>query len=287
MIVAYLQGGLGNQLFQYAFGRYLSHKHCTDLLLDLDWFSSPRPGETIRSLDLVFFQINASCACEDQQERWKKYRSRYVKYFSFFQPLRLIREASSRRIESFKSSPDNSYLFGFWQSETFFLEIRHLLLSELIPSQALDHSALLLDQEMQASQSISIHVRRGDYVSSKSASAFHGTCSLAYYQQAIQLLSDRFDNPVFYIFSDDIDWCRNNLVFRYPSIFVPDFVASKSWQDLWLLSRCKNHIIANSSFSWWGAWLSQNPDKVVVAPRQWFASRSLPAELLPKSWIKI
>ena len=287
MIVVYLQGGLGNQLFQYAFGRYLSLRYQTELLIDPYWFGHPRPGETPRTLDIFDFNINARLADLQQQLKWRKLRSRYLGFVSWMMPLRLVRESGSCIDRVLLDVNDDSYLIGFWQSERYFSEIRDFLLTEIQPFSPLFADLLSLSNQIQSCQSVSVHVRRGDYVTSASANGFHGVCDLAYYKAAIKYMALHIDTPVFYVFTDDPDWAKNNLEIPYPVCFVSDLLSLCSWQDLWLLSRCNHHIIANSSFSWWGAWLSANPGKVVIAPRQWFASTPLPADLLPEAWVKL
>jgi hypothetical protein len=117
--------------------------------------------------------------------------------------------------------------------------------------------------------------------------AFIGVCSLAYYQKAIEYIKSQVKTPVFYIFSDDIEWVKSNLLLDKNTVFVGHNKGTESYNDMHLMSLCKHHIIANSSFSWWGAWLNASPNKIVVAPKKWFASNQNDQDLIPRSWVKL
>lgn len=286
MIVVFLQGGLGNQLFQYAFGRFLALTNSTELFLDTQWFVNTPPGDTVRDLDICNYAINAHIADQRQRNEWRFCRSRFSKILTLTGSLHVIRDPG-RVLHHHLIAKDDSYLYGFWQSEKYFKSIRNILIQEFKPHAVLPNSLVSLSNEIMTSQSVSLHIRRGDYVTSSAASAFHGTCPISYYLDAIEYISRHILNPVFYVFTDDVAWAKKNLVAHYPVCYVADYARSTSWHDLWLLSLCRCHIIANSSFSWWGAWLSAQSDKIVVAPRHWFAARALPPDLLPASWIKL
>ena len=133
---------------------------------------------------------------------------------------------------------------------------------------------------------VSLHVRRGDYISDKK-NAFIGVCTLDYYKTAIEKIKTQVDNPVFFVYSDDINWVKNNLVIDKTAVFVNHNRGQESYNDMHLMSLCKHNIIANSSFSWWGAWLNTSPDKIVIAPKQWFANMQDTSDLLPDNWLKM
>ncbi len=135
--------------------------------------------------------------------------------------------------------------------------------------------------------SVSVHVRRGDYVSQRSAAAVHGVCSLQYYRSALAAISRTLHDPQFFVFSDDARWTREYLTFPGPATFVDHNGPATAFQDLLMMSRCKHHVLANSSFSWWGAWLNPSPDKSVVAPRHWFADGRETKDLTPAEWIRL
>jgi hypothetical protein len=135
---------------------------------------------------------------------------------------------------------------------------------------------------------VSIHVRRGDYVSDAGTNRFHGTCSVDYYHDAVDRISGFAPASHFFVFSDGIDWAKENLRLRQPVTYVDFNDGEKNYEDLRLMSLCKHHIIANSSFSWWGAWLNPNPDKIVIAPKKWFNDPSINTDdLIPNSWLRL
>lgn len=140
------------------------------------------------------------------------------------------------------------------------------------------------------SNSISLHVRRGDYENNSSAKRLHGgICTLNYYKQAIELVASRIKNPVFFIFSNDLKWARENLELeKYKQVLVNLNKGNNSYKDMYLMSKCKHNIIANSSFSWWGAWLNANPKKIVICPKRWYNNKRLDSkDIVPESWIRI
>ena len=142
--------------------------------------------------------------------------------------------------------------------------------------------------EIGACNAVSLHVRRGDYAADPVVMAMHGVCSLDYYARAVEYVLERVSKPVFFLFSDDPDWVRDHLKVRGSMRVVDQNGPDSGSEDLRLMVQCKHHIIANSTFSWWGAWLNANPDKLVIAPKRWFADGSLnTSDLLPTNWVKM
>jgi Glycosyl transferase family 11 len=287
MITFYSQGGLGNQLFQYAAARSLAYSLDKELVLDPYWFKHPRPGETVRSLELTNYRVKLRIANIDEQRRWKFLRTRWARYLGPLMPMQAVREQGYAYNESFGRIVDDSYLVGAWQSERYFRNIREVLLDELTPIQAPSIRDAELLRTMQACDSICVHVRRGDYVSSNSASAYHGVCSLDYYERAINHVVSQVRKPSLFIFSDDPDWTREHLRTQHPSHYITHNSPDDAFQDLRLMSHCKHHVIANSSFSWWGAWLSTSPGQIVVAPEKWFSVSRPTPDLLPPEWKRL
>ena len=186
------------------------------------------------------------------------------------------------------SLPDGVCLEGYWQSERYFAQVadrvRHDLTLEKPPA---GRDAELL-AEIAAGNAVSLHVRRGDYVTDPAASATHGVCPLDYYRRAIAFIAERVADPVFFLFSDDPEWTRANLDLGGAATLVDHNGPDRGHEDLRLMSHCDHHIIANSSFSWWGAWLDPRPQKMVVAPRQWFRDASKDtSDLIPESWVQL
>lgn len=286
MIVFYGQGGLGNQLFQYATARRLAVRHDCPAVLDSYWFGHSRPGETIRPLELVRYPVAMRVANESEQRRWKWMRGRLVRHLQPLLPLQLVREQGFGVHKAALTASRNSYLLGFWQSEVYFADIRGHLLKELTPIAPPAPADQAVIDLMGKGTAVSVHIRRGDYVTSQSASAFHGLCSMDYYRAAVQYVAERVENPTLFIFSDDPQWTRTNLSLPFPTHYVEHNQPADAFQDLRLMSLCRHHIIANSSFSWWGAWLSEQQG-VVVAPARWYAADRPTPDLLPPHWVRI
>lgn len=187
----------------------------------------------------------------------------------------------------FKSSR-SVYLVGYWQSEKYFKNIEEILRSELTikHNQGPDNQAMscLINQ----TESVSLHIRRGDYVSNPISYQAHGICSLDYYRAAVETLTKTVKQPHFFIFSDDIEWAQENLKLDHPLTNVSNNGEVQDYEDLRLISHCKHHIIANSSFSWWGAWLCSHSQKIVIAPKKWFNNPKLNTrDLIPNEWYRI
>ena len=287
MIAFYGQGGLGNQLFQYAAARRLALNHNCPVVLDPYWFDHPLPGETPRPLELTRYAIVMRVASESEQRRWEWLRGRLTRHVRPLHPLHLVREQDYGVQKTTLTAPLNSYLMGFWQSESYFADIRSHLLKELTPTLPPAPADEAVMSRMRNGTAVSVHVRRGDYVTLQSASAFHGLCSLDYYRAAIQHVAQRVENPVLFVFSDDPAWTRANLNSPFPTHYVDHNRPADAFQDLRLMSLCHHHIIANSSFSWWGAWLAERQNGVVVAPAKWFAVDRPTDSLIPARWSRI
>lgn len=288
MIVFFGQGGLGNQLFQYATARRIAEKTGQDLVLDAHWFENPRRGETPRKLELEKYALPLRVATYSEQQRWRFLRGRIGGKLSFLSGLALLKEQGSAVDRRLFSTRGKCYLLGYWQSEKYFSDIRDVLIKELrpvLPPSPEDEAVMV---KMSCSNSISLHVRRGDYVSSKSAASYHGVCSLAYYNKAVLHMKDQLGSDIrFFVFSDDPNWVKENLKLDADVVYVSHNSPSDAFQDIRLMSACKHHILANSSFSWWGAWLGEWRDGLVIAPSQWYASGKETPDLLPREWLKI
>lgn len=302
MIIARLSGGLGNQMFQYALGKALSLKRRTELKLDTSSFGKIIPGESIRSFALNGFAISAPIAT---QEDFKKIGVPYSQKMSFMSRVhkylfeiadkmqiptkkRIIREKSFTFDSSILTSSDNSYLVGVWQSEKYFTEIKDVIRNEFLVKKWSELGSTFKKQieTKSVGTPISVHVRRSDYVSNAKAHAKHGVLPIEYYKQAFDLIIKKVSNPTFYIFSDDIEWCRENLSFMRPTIVVSDPELSPT-EEMILMSLCEHHVIANSSFSWWGAWLNPKKDKTVISPQEWFKTIADTSDLIPEGWARI
>lgn len=262
MIDVRLKGGLGNQMFQYALGRVLSIKHNTNLFLDLNYFKNK--NFTPREYNLDQFNIKAQII----------EKSRIPLLLKFFLPL--IKKINWN---------GNIYLDGYFQSEKYFKEYTEVIRKDFTLKNSPAQNIQILAEEIKKANSVCIHVRRGDYVGNK----FHEVVDNEYYNKGIEYINSRTSIEKIYVFSDDIEWCKNNLKFEFPTMFVDSgYAGEKGEGHMYLMSKCKNFIIANSSFSWWGAWLASYPAKIIVAPKQWFPDASINTDdLIPKEWVRI
>ncbi len=296
MIVVSLQGGLGNQLFQYATGRALSVAWGRELVLDLKWFDDVREkrGVTAREYSLAPFVLPASIQRVGRPGAGGGRIARLLAHFQgpfipgFQRQFRLVREPSFQYSPDVFGTPGAVWLDGYWQSWRYFTAIEQQLRAELSTPRSMNHASLaMLDRIRCCSMAVCLHVRRGDYISNPSAANFHGTCDLDYYLGALPNMS-RIGNPTCFIFSDDVDWVRDNLRLPCETVVVDINGPADAHQDLWLMANCRHFIIANSSLSWWGAWLGGSSDKQVFAPRNWFREdRRDTSDLIPPNWRRI
>lgn len=291
MIIVKLMGGLGNQMFQYAAGRRLSMSHNTNLKLDLNFLldRTPRENFTYRPYELGIFNIQAGLASRSETNQFFPSNKNIVNSIKRKLGLvKIIKESQFSFDEGFLSFPDNSYLDGYWQSEKYFKEIEEIIRSDFTLKMKATRPNQRLSKEISLYNSVSLHIRRGDYVSNPETKRFHGSCSLEYYERAIEKIANCITDPIFFVFSDDTVWAKDNLIVDYPIKFMFQNGPEKGYEDMLLMSLCKHNIIANSSFSWWGAWLNTNPEKIVIAPQKWFNDSSIiTRDLIPNSWIRI
>jgi hypothetical protein len=277
-------------MFQYAAGRSVAAARGVELLLAVGALSSSRRGRTPRAYELGGCRIRAAI-CDAQQEREIALAGRLGRCSRLLTRWAVYKERGHRFDPSLFTVPSGTVLQGYWQSERYFKQERNALANELSPVQRLPALLESWRREMASSPSVSVHVRRGDYVALPSAASFHGALPLAYYRRAIERIRQVEPSPVCYVFTDDPAWCRSNLVLDGCKVHhVSAELASNSIQDLALMRSCRHHIIANSSFSWWGAWLAgaDTPGGgVVVAPRRWFADATdtaAVADRFPSHW---
>ena len=291
MIITKLNGGLGNQMFQYAIGRKIALKYNTALVLDTTSFEMYK----LRKYNLDQFNFEDQIASNYElvlfglkEERNPVKKAYYQIAKKLFQPVLIHEKQFNFDSDVFKNTKKNTYLDGYWQSEKYFSDIRSVLLDDLTIKKPLKNKNLDFYNHISSVNSVSLHIRRGDYVSNEKTLNVHGICELNYYYKAIELISKKSGNPVLFIFSDDMQWVKENLKSSFETIFVDVNNADTSYEDLRLMSLCRHNIIANSSFSWWGAWLNNNNDKIVIAPKKWLNDLSIDTkDVIPGSWIKM
>jgi hypothetical protein len=281
-------GGLGNQMFQYAAGRAIALRRRVPLKLDASEFQN---GNN-RKFRLNEFNIKGSIISSQEIDSFKKSAtSRAVLLLNKLRPYyrqSFIKESCFSFDANILRAPRRVYLNGYWQSEKYFKDIELQLRSEFTVNKKLQgRNAEMAQQITQQPAAVSLHIRRGDYASNPDTNRFHGTCSLDYYRNAVAKLVSMGAQLHFFVFSDDIPWAQANLKLDCPLTFVSHNGAA-DYEDLRLMSLCRHHIIANSSFSWWGAWLCVNPNKVVIAPRKWFSGAAHDTrDLIPASWLQL
>ncbi|MCX7010449.1 MAG: alpha-1,2-fucosyltransferase, partial [Kiritimatiellaeota bacterium] len=287
MIIVRLMGGLGNQMFQYACGRALALRTGHKLVLDpSDIVGLSSPGAP-RRYSLQDFQLSVRVSATaalpgllDQVRRRLGLRMRAVP--------QLVQEPHIPHAPAlFPAHFAKVMLRGYWQSEKYFLDHAAVIRRDFtLPPARLAQLDPPLRRQVEATASVSLHIRRGDYAQDPGVSRVLGVCPLDYYQRAVACLASRVPAPEFFVFSDDPAWVRANLRLDYPLHLVSDGQRRPS-EELTLMAHCRHHITANSSFSWWGAWLNPRPDKLVCAPRIWFRDPTLDArDLVPDTWLR-
>jgi hypothetical protein len=296
MIIVRLAGGLGNQMFQYAAARRLAYVNDMPLKLDVKWFSNIPGGDTYRQYELQVFNCVQDIASLNEVQalrgvditRWPKILKRLLKNTG------LLMKKSCAREEHFHFDPEilrlngDVYLDGYWQSEKYFVDIEEIIRTEFTIHSAPDPVNKEAGENIRSCEAVSIHVRRGDYVANRVIGQHYAVSSLEYYKAAIAELTARVRNPRFFVFSDEPDWVKSNLMVDAPMTYLDHNGTEKAYEDLRLMSLCKHHIITNSSFSWWGAWLSGNPGKVVIAPQKWFNREDVKIDdLIPEGWLRL
>ncbi|MEI8232356.1 MAG: alpha-1,2-fucosyltransferase [bacterium] len=294
MIITQLSGGLGNQMFQYALGRVLSLKNDNDLVFDLSAYTDQKNCDTPRKYELDIFGIEPIECTHVEKVRYGDENplieavNRACKTHLDSSAPTLVKERGHQFHKELLQLRGSQYLRGFWQSEKYFVDYRDQILHDFTFKHKVSQKTGQLLLQIKSSDSVAVHIRRGDYVTSKAANSYHGTCSPTYYLSASKVMGKHVAHPTFYIFSDDPDWCRDNIKLNGNFIYVSHNHGQQSWEDMLLISRCQHQIIANSSFSWWGAWLNTNPDKIVIAPKKWVNDKNLDtSDLLPGTWIKL
>jgi hypothetical protein len=289
-VVARIEGGLGNQLFQYAAARSLADRLQCDLALDLRGLEEN--GDRPFQLDL--YRIRAFIADSNQLRdlpkprvsRWSRVRQNLSLAAPDIFPFPNFWPKSFAFDQTFDRIAHPKYLIGYWQSEKYFEWNRCRLLKDIQLITPLPGDSCLLE-EIRSKCSVALHIRRGDYVSNASAAQFHGLCDLSYYEFAIANLSSRFPDLTVFVFSDEPEWARKNLRLNAPTRIIDSHSAEKGYMDLELMRVCQHHVIANSSFSWWGAWLCQSTDQLVYAPKRWFSDATTnTSDVIPAHWIQ-
>lgn len=292
MIIVKLIGGLGNQMFQYACGKVLAMKNKTKLKLDTrELLDRSNNIFTHRNYELGIFSINDEIASDYDLKKFETEKSvstKILSRISFRYRFNSIKEQGFYFHDNIFNEKSNLYLNGYWQSEKYFKNYENEVRNFFTFKEAISVENEKIRKQIGGVSSVSIHVRRGDYLTKQSAKELHGVCSSDYYNAAIELIGSKENSPFFFIFSDEPEWVEKNFKINFPSLIISNNTGEKSFEDLRLMSECKHNIIANSSFSWWGAWLNKNKEKTVIAPRKWFLDSSIDTkDLIPDEWMRL
>lgn len=293
MIIVQIWEGLGNQLFQYAFARSLQLKYKKDVLLDnkgyLDEaFARSRKNE-LRKYGLDNYKIRARYIGEQQIKKYsfilKKTRGqRCIAKLSNINlwPYRVHVQSEPMVYDESVFLKNNVYYKGWFQNPLYFEFIRNELLREIVPKRKIKISKRL-KKILNNKNTVAVHIRRGDY-------QYYGNClPVSYYYRAISFFKEKLKNPQFLVFSDDIRWAREHLTIQDATVYMDEFSRYEDFEELFIMSRCHHNIIANSTFSWWGAWLNPCEDKIVIAPKCWHGNKGTMASdsIIPVDWIKM
>lgn len=288
LIIVKLNGGLGNQLFQYALGRHLAEINRTGLKLDISWYK-----KGIRRYELEYFNIKEQVATPSDISSVVGTDKNFADFLNrkIIEPVmpyyrrRIVKEKQLGFDSNIFKVKHNVYLDGFWQSEKYFKPSEMILREILQFKYPLDERNLMIAKQILQVNAVSLHVRRGDYVQNAEFNRLLGTCNNEYYQNAIAVIESLVPNPHYFVFSDEMEWVIKNLGLPPATTYVHHNTHTDSYRDMQLMSLCQHHIVANSSFSWWGAWLGHNNEKNVVGPKQWVASpERFNPSITPTAW---
>lgn len=305
MIICRLQGGLGNQMLQYACARSLSLLTGQALRLDLSFLNDDSiQGITHRSYELDCFRLETQIAGQFDIRRilppyhhvgnsfwYRKERSLY-RFWQRVSDKKIILEKNAYEYDENVFSELNKsgyFMQGFFFSYRYFERLREVLLDDFQPRVLSHPTQAYLSEIDRAAKTCSLHVRRGDYVTNKAANSYHGLCSLDYYRKAVEQICRKDPETTFFCFSDDMEWCKLHLKeLDVPIVFVEQKEGMHNFEDLILMSCCSHNIIANSTFSWWGGWLNRNPQKCVIAPRNLSTDKTVSVkDVYPEDWVII
>lgn len=268
-LIIKLMGGTANQQFQYAYGRALSLQYNMNLILDKSFLERKDTGVTLRDYNLDIFNINPSFEYSGNCIRVNE------PYFHYNKTLSILPEINPNK---------DIYIEGYFQSYKYFEAFKTQIFKDFELKWDIPNDAKKLKEEILTSNSVCIHVRRGDYLKT----SFHGVMEMDYYNKAIDIIEKSVSDIKYYIFSEDIEWCKENFTKENMIIVPMELAGDKSEGHIELMRSCKHHIIPNSSFSWWTAYMSTNENKTVIAPLKWFNDDKINTnDIIPEEWIRI
>ncbi|MDC1211471.1 alpha-1,2-fucosyltransferase [Amylibacter sp.] len=280
MIYSRIRGGLGNQLFQYSVARSLADQLGVDLGLDVREYNNFSNFQ----MGLSNFDIRANLNPDGLIRHKQNSTILFALEKLFGMQKHVYYEPFLSFDEKVLTKQDGTFLKGYWQSEKYFTD-KNKIMDDLQIIKSPTEKNIQIKTKIEECFSISLHIRRGDYV----LNSAHGTCDLTYYRKAVQFFINKYGlNFEIFAFSDDPNWVKDNLQLPVKINFLSNNSSQKNYEDLRLMSYCNHNIIANSSFSWWGAWLNKNPNKIVIAPKLWYANQKIEnRDITPKNWLRI
>ena len=300
MIIIRLIGGLGNQMFEYAMAKNLAIKNNCELKIDISWLNKEKNKFKMQDLyGLKHFNLKTEIATKEEIMKLKLFEGISGKLFKqvnkclSYKYKRIVVEKAHEYMPKMKKTSDNTYIeFGYWSCYKYFEKIENKIKKEFsFKKEITNRNLKLVNKIKNNNSSISLHVRRGDYVNNP----IYNTFGLEYYHRSAKFICNKVKDPTFYIFSDDIEWTKKNLELNCKMVFIEENQKNtlgdgghndKGIYDMYLMSLCKHNITANSSFSWWGAWLNKNNKKIICTPKIWFNDIKNDS-LIPKNWVKL
>jgi hypothetical protein len=293
MVVVKLFGGLGNQMFQYAAGRSLALRNNCILKLDISHFDNKilPNGLPYRSFDLPIFTVPLNIATPREIKMFTDNETSLLskamkKLNSLFNDYKILREPHFHFYPDLLKQKGNLFLEGYWQSEKYFQEVEDVIRKDFTINTSLNTEGFLLLENIKSTNSVCLNIRRKEFASNKYINQFVGS---KYIYDAVELMAEKLDNPHFYIFSDELEWVKNEISIKYQNTIVEENMYGDRYRDcLLLMSSCKHFIIPNSTFGWWAAWLNSDPDKIVISPSKWLSDTSKDtSDLIPAQWIRM
>jgi len=287
VIIVRVTGGLGNQMFQYAMYKSLEKKGKL-VKLDSKSFYETKKEHNGYELERIF-DIKPNKPTKEDLEKFDENNisTLFKIKRKLFGDKKFVYDTKEYVFNKDVYKLKNSYLNGYWQSIKYFEGIENDIKKDFRFKNQLDNKNLEILNEIENSNSISIHIRRGDYMSPENYNMYGCIATPTYYKKAIKVIEEKVENPTFFVFSNDMDWVKKNIQINSRVFYIDINSGNGSYKDMQLMSNCKHNIIANSSFSWWGAWLNENKNKIVVAPKKWINREDVDSdkiELFCEGW---
>ena len=291
MIIVNILGGLGNQMFTYACGRRLAEKHHTELLLNLSSFNNYKWPYALDKFNIraqINDRINTRLFEIGGRITNRLLGRKTMVSVNGIKPVWEYKAAFNPEIIDLH---DKVFLDGYWASEKYFKDIADVLRNEFTLREAISRNTMLWEDKIKSEEMpISLHIRRGDYLESDINRQIYAQVPVSYYYNGIELIRKNADISALFVFSNDIDWCKETFKFDIPVYYVTGNDEFHGYEDMYLMSLCKHNIVANSTFSWWGAWLNRYKEKVVICPKKFFNISDIwhdSTDTWPEEWIQL